>query len=112
MSKEKVIPQRISKTKMPLNGLDRNTKRNEIIHQLLLNEISQGQALKKLRIEVLGISQIQYLKLINVSRQTLSDIENDKGNYSIETLNQVFKPMGLQLGLLPIQRSQIALLVK
>lgn len=110
MTKEILARQRISKTQTGLNGLARNEQRNEIIKQVLEGEISQGQALRKLRIEVLGISQMQYIRLVNVSRQTLSDIENDKGNYSVQTINQVFKPLGLQLGLFPIQKELLTYL--
>ncbi|WP_395897829.1 helix-turn-helix domain-containing protein [Avibacterium sp. 20-126] len=78
--------------------------KNEIIKALLLDEMTQGQALRKLRIEMLGVNQQQYMKMVKVSRQTLSNIENDKGNYSVETINQVFKPFGFELGLVPISK--------
>lgn len=96
--------QRASKNKIPASPLEREKQRNEIVKLLLKNEISQGQALKRLRVEVLKIKQQDYILLAKVSRQTLSDIENDKGNYSVETLNQVFRPMGLQVGIVPIFR--------
>ncbi|MCO4167945.1 helix-turn-helix domain-containing protein, partial [Actinobacillus suis] len=88
-----------SPTRSKVNGIERQLIRETIIVQLLKGEISQGQALRRLRVEALGINQQDYLKLAKVSRQTLSNIENDK-NYSIETINQVFKPMGLKLGLM------------
>lgn len=87
-----------------MNGFERQVARKEIIKKLLYGEITRGQALRRLRVDVLGINQQDYLKLVNVSRQTLSNIENDKQNYSIDTLNQVFKPMGLEIGLLPISK--------
>ncbi|WGE81004.1 helix-turn-helix domain-containing protein [Actinobacillus equuli subsp. haemolyticus] len=93
-----------SPTRPKMNGIERQLIRETIIVQLLKGEISQGQALRRLRVEALGINQQDYLKLAKVSRQTLSNIENDKGNYSIETINQVFKPMGLKLGLMPISK--------
>ena len=45
--------------------------------------------------------QDSYAKLVGVSRRTLSDIENNNANLSVKTLNQVFIPFGLKIGLLP-----------
>lgn len=42
-----------------------------------------------------------FARLVDVSRKTLSDIENDRGSYNTEILNKVFKPFGLKVGLLP-----------
>ncbi len=71
---------------------------------LLLGEMTQGQALKALRVELLGLKQDNFSKLVAVSRKTLSDIENDRGNYTSDIVNKVFKPFGLKVGLVPISR--------
>ena len=99
------IRKNASKTGATISTTERNNVRNEMIQALLSGEMTQGQALRKLRIEMLGVNQQQYMKMVQVSRQTLSNIENDKGNYSIETINQVFKPFGLELGLVPINKT-------
>lgn len=98
------IRKNASKSGATISTTERNNVRNEIIKALLFGEMTQGQAIRKLRIEMLGINQQQYMKMVKVSRQTLSNIENDKGNYSVETINQVFKPFGLELGLIPINK--------
>lgn len=97
-----------SKVGATISTTERNSVRNEIIKALLLGEMTQGQALRKLRIEMLGVNQQQYMKIVKVSRQTLSNIENDKGNYSVETINQVFKPFGFELGLVPISKALLS----
>ncbi|HHH3454948.1 TPA: helix-turn-helix transcriptional regulator, partial [Klebsiella variicola subsp. variicola] len=74
--------------------------------------ISQGEALKKLRVEVLGLRQDEYARLVDVSRKTLSDVENDKGNYSAEIINKIYKPFGLETGLVPISKTLISSLFK
>ncbi|POY47498.1 helix-turn-helix domain-containing protein [Avibacterium paragallinarum] len=94
----------VSKVGATISTTERNNVRNRIIKALLLGKMTQGQALRKLRIEMLGVNQQQYMKMVKVSRQTLSNIENDKGNYSVETINQVFKPFGFELGLVPISK--------
>lgn len=104
--------QRTSKTQRKPEASERTRYRNAILKQLLQGELTQGQALKKLRVEVLGLSQERYCQLIKVSRLTLSEIENDKGNYSIATLNQVFRPMGLEVGIVPITRELFSILME
>lgn len=96
--------QRTSKTQKIPDHLERTLLRNAILAQLLKGELTQGQALKKLRVEVLGLNQERYTQLVKVSRLTLSEIENDKGNYSVATINQVFRPMGLEVGIVPIAK--------
>lgn len=78
------------------------------IRDILLGKITQGEALKRLRVEVLGMKQDEYAKLVSVSRKTLSDVENGRGNYSADIINKIFKPFGLQTGLVPISKSLIA----
>ncbi|TON47279.1 transcriptional regulator [Vibrio parahaemolyticus] len=80
---------------------ERKTEASKTIKQLLLGKLTQGQALKYLRINILGLKQDVFAKLVGVSRKTLSDIENDRGSYNTEILNKVFKPFGLKVGLLP-----------
>lgn len=78
----------------------------------MLGAISQGEALKKLRVEVLGLRQDEYARLVDVSRKTLSDVENDKGNYSAEIINKIYKPFGLETGLVPMSKTLISSLFK
>ncbi|MGU3414186.1 helix-turn-helix transcriptional regulator [Enterobacteriaceae bacterium C34A] len=68
-------------------------------------KLSQGEALRLLRIEVLGLKQDSYAHLVDVSRKTISDIENNRGNYSVDVMNKVFRPFGLKVGLVPVSTS-------
>lgn len=95
------ISQRVSKISPSTRPSERKTEVNKIIKHLLLGELTQGQALKSLRIKILGLKQDVFARLIDVSRKTLSDIENNRGSYNAEILNKVFKPFGLKVGLLP-----------
>ncbi|MBF4244088.1 XRE family transcriptional regulator [Vibrio anguillarum] len=90
-----------SKNAKAVSAAERKTEANKIIKQLLLGELTQGQALKNLRINILGLKQDVFARLVDVSRKTLSDIENDRGSYNTEILNKVSKPFGLKVGLLP-----------
>lgn len=103
--------QRFSPNKHRVNTLDRKPVMHAIIRDLLLGNITQGQALKRLRIEVLGLRQDDYARLVKVARKTLSEVENDKGNFSAEMINKVFKPFGLETGLVPTSKSLIVSLL-
>ncbi len=92
---------RASSNKAQLTAITRKDIIENIIKALLYSEISQGEALLRLRLNVTGLKQGDYAKLVNVSRKTISDIENNKGNPSGDILNKVFKPIGLKVGLIP-----------
>ncbi|WP_368301678.1 helix-turn-helix transcriptional regulator [Kluyvera sichuanensis] len=106
-----VEKKRVSSTTDKITTQERKTVMNNLIRQLLLGEISQGVALKQFRIHIMGLKQDAYAELVSVSRKTLSDIENDKGNYSVEVINRIYKPLGLQIGLIPIAKSLLTTLL-
>jgi len=100
--------QRASKRLMPMTKDEQLIAINHIIKRLLLNEMTQGEALRELRVDVLGLRQEAYTELTGVSRKTLSEIENDKGNYTAEIVNKVFKPFDLKVGLVPTSNQLLA----
>lgn len=97
--------QRVSTVKQQLSPVDRAAAINAITRMLITGELSQGEALKALRIDILELKQDKYAQLVAVSRKTISDVENDKGNYSVDVMNRIFKPFGLKMGLVPISSS-------
>lgn len=74
----------------------------EISTKLLHGEITIGEGIQQLRKKFLGLNQEQFAKLVGVSRKTISDIENNRGNLSVETLNAITKPFKFRLALVPI----------
>jgi DNA-binding XRE family transcriptional regulator len=103
--------QRVSPGLARIGTPDRQSVLHAAIRDILLGKITQGELLKRLRVDVLGLKQEEYAKLVSVSRKTLSDIENDKGNYSAEVINKIYKPFGLQTGLVPISKTLMASLL-
>lgn len=93
---------RASKQSDSVNTVERKSAIHAVTQQLLRGELSQGQALKTLRVEVLGLTQDEYANLVKVSRKTLSDVENDRGSYKTEVLNRLFRPFGLKVGIVSI----------
>lgn len=111
-ARSEISRQRVSAGLKKVKTVDRQAVIHAIIHDIMLGAISQGEALKKLRVEVLGLRQDEYARLVDVSRKTLSDVENDKGNYSAEIINKIYKPFGLETRLVPISKTLISSLFK
>lgn len=78
---------------------------DELRDHLSTGSISIGEAVKRLRNEVTGLRQEQFASMCKISLRTLRQIEQDEGNPTIQTLNAVFKPFGMRVGILPLQRS-------
>ena len=91
--------QRASDAAPDLQGLSRTQTRYQVIEQFMQGALTQGELLKKLRIDVLGVKQDAFATFVKVSRKTISDVENDNGNYSVNKINQIFRPFGLVLKL-------------
>jgi DNA-binding XRE family transcriptional regulator len=77
---------------------------DELREQLLAGSVTIGAAVKRLRTDVTGLRQEQFAGMCKISLRTLRQIEQDDGNPTIQTLNQVFKPFGMRVGILPIKR--------
>ena len=57
-----------------------------------------GAAVRRLRTEVAKMQQTQFARMCKVSVRTLIQIELGEGNPTLKSLNAVFKPFGLQMG--------------
>lgn len=96
---------RASKHAPSIPASERQYKISEVIRTLLMGELTQGQALKELRVSVLGVKQDTFSKMVGVSRKTISEIENDRGVFKTDILDKAFKPFGLKVGLIPVSNS-------
>nr|WP_299379774.1 helix-turn-helix domain-containing protein [uncultured Halomonas sp.] len=85
----------------PMSADDREALLLELLAKLFRDDITPGSLLRRLRKQVLGLNQTEYAALVGISRRTLSDIETDKGSQSLALLDQVYRPLGLKVGLLP-----------
>ncbi|MDR5893374.1 helix-turn-helix domain-containing protein [Halomonas mongoliensis] len=79
-----------------------------LLQRYYAGELTDGRLLRSLRRDVLGLSQTRYSELVGISRRTLSDLEGDKGNVTLEVKSRVFRPLGLEVSLLPRKRSLLA----
>lgn len=63
-----------------------------------------GEAVRRLRVEVTGLHQTQFAKMCKISVRTLVHIEHGEGNQTLKSLNAVFRPFGLRMGVVRIRR--------
>ena len=97
---------RATKNKTTLSAQQRSEFRNQILRELWQGKLTQGQALKRLRIEMLGLKQAQFAKLVGVSLPSLSNLENDRA-VSAALINKAFKPFGVGLSLVPMRFDEL-----
>jgi transcriptional regulator with XRE-family HTH domain len=72
--------------------------------QAVADEVAQGKltlggAVKRLRENLLGVSQERFALASKISKRALSQLEVDSGNPTLATLEAVFKKFGLQISL-------------
>lgn len=59
--------------------------------------LTLGQATRRMR-KIIGVSQAEYAtRILKIYPRVLMDIENDRGNPTLETLEKVAKPFGLKV---------------
>ena len=79
--------------------LERNRVLNELQQQLASGEITMGAAVRRLRKEVTGLQQARFAQMCKLSVRALRQLELDEGNPTVQTLNSVFNPFGMQVGI-------------
>lgn len=76
---------------------------DNIRQELAAGRLSIGDAVKRLRAEVTGLHQSQFARTCRISLRTLIHIEHGDGNPTLKSLNAVFKPFGLQMGVVSLR---------
>lgn len=94
-----------------MNPCERESALIDLLQDSILNNVPHGVLIRRIRKEVLNLSQDRYATLAGISRRTLSDIERDKESVTLTMLNRAFKPLGLKLGLLPRQKHMMQALL-
>ncbi|KRE99987.1 transcriptional regulator [Frateuria sp. Soil773] len=69
--------------------------------ELLDGRTSIGAAVRRLRTELTGLRQDQFARMCRISLNTLQQLEYDQGNPTVRTLNAVFAPFGMRVGIVP-----------
>lgn len=86
-------------------SIDQRARVIESIEQGLTNgSLEIGDAVRRLRTEVTGLHQSQFARMCKISVRTLVHIEHGEGNQTLKSLNAVFRPFGLRMGVVKVQR--------
>ena len=89
---------------MSLTVLERTALIESIQQSLAEGTLEIGDAVRRLRVEVTGLHQTQFAKMCKISVRTLVHIEHGEGNQTLKSLNAVFRPFGLQMGVVKVRR--------
>lgn len=78
-------------------------KRKQLLEDILQRQVSGeeslGTAIRRLRVEVTGLDQETFASMCALSTRALYQIEKDKGNPTLNTLDGILRKFGLRLGL-------------
>lgn len=86
-------------------SIDQRARVIESIEQGLTNgSLEIGDAVRRLRTEVTGLHQSQFARMCKISVRTLVHIEHGEGNQTLKSLNAVFRPFGLRMGVVTVRR--------
>lgn len=81
---------------------------DDIQQEMAAGRLPIGEAVKRLRTEVTGLHQHQFARMCRISLRTLIHIEHGDGNPTLKSLTGVFKPFGLQMGVVKVQKTSRA----
>ena len=72
--------------------------KEKLYEALAAGQITLGQATRQMR-KIVGLTQKEYAeKVLKVYPRVLMDIEKDRGNPTLETLEKIARPFGLKVG--------------
>ncbi|MEA1981636.1 MAG: helix-turn-helix domain-containing protein [candidate division Zixibacteria bacterium] len=81
--------------KLPLEDVLK--EKDKLYEDIVQGRLTIGQATLRMR-KIVGLSQKDYAeKILKIYPRVLMDIEKDRGNPTLETLNKVARPFGLRV---------------
>ena len=95
------------KSAQHLTVLERMALIDSIKESLADGTLEIGDAVRRLRVEVTGLHQTQFAKMCKISVRTLVHIEHGEGNQTLKSLNAVFRPFGMKMGVVRIRRDTV-----
>lgn len=84
-------------TRREKTNTDFRAEKDALYADLERGVLTLGQATRRMR-KIIGVSQAEYAtRILKIYPRVLMDIENDRGNPTLETLEKVAKPFGLKV---------------
>jgi transcriptional regulator with XRE-family HTH domain len=71
--------------------------------KLARDQLTMGQAIRQLRLQGTGLKQEQFAKTCRISVRSLISIEQDEGNPTVKSLNQILRLFGLKVGIVGLK---------
>lgn len=76
---------------------DIRVEKDALYADLERGALTLGQATRRMR-KIIGVTQAEYAtRVLKIFPRVLMDLENDRGNPTLETLEKVAKPFGLMV---------------
>lgn len=86
--------------KTPPDMTELRARRDLLMRDLEAGALGTGETIRRIR-AMLGLTVEQYGKLVGLSKNEVSKLENEQGNPTRETLELAGKPLGLIVRLVP-----------
>ncbi len=84
---------------------EQNALRRAFYERIGRGDMTIPEAMKAMR-AMTGLTQAEFAAHRGVSRRVIQDIERGTGNPTVDSLNSIAKLFGLQVGFVPIRRSE------
>ncbi len=76
-------------------------EKEKFYEEIMQGRLTIGQATLRMR-KIVGLTQKDYAeKILKIYPRVLMDIEKDRGNPTLETLNKIARPFGLKVMFIP-----------
>lgn len=83
-----------------MSGEQRKQLIDEIIRQHTDGELTLGMAIRRLRLQVTGLDQASFAQMCDMSTRALYQLETDKGNPTLSTVDSILRKFGLRMGIM------------
>ena len=84
-----------------LSEEDKRNIRETIADRLAAGKVTLGEAVRLMRLAV-GMTQVNYAKMVGVDIRVLIDVEKGQGNPRLDSLEKIARPYGLAVSLVKL----------
>jgi DNA-binding phage protein len=85
-------------------------QRKQLIDEIMAlqsgGELTLGMAVRRLRLEITGFDQETFAQMCGMSTRALYQLETDKGNPTLSTIDSILRKFGLRMGIISATASQ------
>lgn len=85
-------------------------QRGQLIDEIMAlqsgGELTLGMAVRRLRLEITGFDQATFAQMCGMSTRALYQLETDKGNPTLSTIDSILRKFGLRMGIMAATASQ------